>query len=66
MVTNHKYFSNEYLSMEIIDKVKVISVGKSLYIPLPASLCSILEIVKGTGLNVYKEGDRITYERSEQ
>ena len=52
--------------MEIIDKVKVISVGKSLYIPLPASLCSILEIAKGTGLNVYKEGDRITYERSEQ
>ena len=52
--------------MEIIDKVKVISVGKSLYIPLPASLCGILKFAKGTGLNVYKEGERITYERSEQ
>ena len=49
--------------MEIIDKVKVISVGKSLYIPLPASLCSILEIAKGTGLNVYKEGERLSYEK---
>lgn len=52
--------------MEIIARTKVIRVGDSLYIILPAHLAKVMNIGRGTELKISKEGEKIIYEKQQQ
>jgi hypothetical protein len=49
--------------MEFIDRSKAIVLGSTIYIRIPAPTCQNIGIVKGTPLNVYRDGNKIVYER---
>jgi len=49
--------------MEPYDSSKVIKIGSSLYIRIPAITCQRMGIVKGTQLDIYRNGDMITYKK---
>ena len=49
--------------MEHIANSKVFSIGGSLSIIIPAPLCQVMAIEKGTMMAVYREGDRIIYKK---
>lgn len=50
--------------MELIANVKPLKVGDSLYVLLPANVAKVLQIEKSTMLNIFKDGDRLVYEKS--
>lgn len=47
--------------MEKVGTTNVASNGASLYARIPAPICSILDIKKGTKLNIYKEGSLVMF-----
>jgi hypothetical protein len=59
----YKYISNLSLYMEQVARVRVRMFGTSFYLNLPAMLCQIMEIEKGAVMRVYRDGDKIIFER---
>ena len=52
--------------MELIDSVKVIQNGASLYLVVPSRVARVMGISKGTKMQVSKDGERIVYERKHE
>jgi antitoxin component of MazEF toxin-antitoxin module len=49
--------------MEQIDSTNAVMIGGSIYVRIPAPACKLMEIIKGTGLKVYRDGNKLIYER---
>jgi hypothetical protein len=47
--------------MEPYDSTKVICLGSSLYVRIPAVTCTRMKIKKGDTMNIYRNGDAIVY-----
>lgn len=47
--------------MEPYDTAKVVAVGASLYVRIPAATCKRMNIVKGTPMNIYRNEEEIIY-----
>jgi antitoxin component of MazEF toxin-antitoxin module len=49
--------------MELIDHINATGIGPSVYVRIPSPMCKLLGIVKGSALNIYKDGNKIVYEK---
>jgi len=52
--------------MEQVDRIKVTSLGGSLFVRLPSRVCKLIQIEKGTSMEVYRDGNAITFKKEEQ
>ena len=48
--------------MEQIDFTNVAAFGGSLYVRLPAPICKVMGIEKGSEMKVYKDGNKLVFE----
>lgn len=51
--------------MEQIDTTKIMTIGSSMYIRIPAPIARVMNLHKGVEMNVYRDGNRILYEKSD-
>ena len=49
--------------MEKIDSTNVLSIGNSLYFRIPKPACTDLGFVKGTELDIFRDGDMIAFKK---
>ena len=49
--------------MEQIDTTSIAAIGVSHYVRIPAPTCRIMGLVKGTKMNIYRDGDMILFEK---
>ena len=59
----YKYIGRHLFSMDEIDRRSAAAFGKSLYVPLPSALCRVMDISKGTVFKLYRDGNKIIYEK---
>lgn len=52
--------------MEKVGTTRAASNGTSLYARIPAPICTLLGIVKGTEMNIYKEGSIIMFSKTNE
>ena len=49
--------------MELVGHTKATAVGTSLYVLIPTAQCKLLGIGKGVSMKIYKDGNKIIYEK---
>lgn len=49
--------------MEQIDTTSITAIGVSLYVRIPAPTCRIMGLTKGTKMNIYRDGDKILFDK---
>ena len=63
----YKYISSHLINMEEIARGKVVLVGGgSYYFPIPFAIAKIMGFEKGTAVRVYRNGNRIIYEKCKE
>jgi antitoxin component of MazEF toxin-antitoxin module len=51
--------------MEQIDGTTIAAIGVSLYVRIPKPTAKIMGLVKGTRMNIYRNGDEIIFKKVE-
>ena len=49
--------------MEKVARTNVAAFGKSTYLRIPATLCEVMGLSKGDNMSVYRDGNKIVFER---